>query len=167
MSRSKPENPDTAPPEKKSGGRKKFMIFAAIPLVLAAGGGGAYFWLYRHSDKPAAAQESDPAQAAAAKPVFVDLPEMSVTLPNNGQPRQLRIRLSLELAPKGPTVPQAPTLTPKVYDMLLTYLRTLTDTEIQGSLAIDRIRGDLFRRLELLLGPDVVRDVLITSLVTA
>jgi flagellar basal body-associated protein FliL len=56
---------------------------------------------------------------------------------------------------------------PKVYDALLTYLRTLTDAEVENSLAIDRIRGDIFRRLTLLLGPNIVRDVLITSLVIA
>jgi len=163
MARTKPENPETPAPEKQSGGRKKLMIFAAIPLVLAVAGGGVFFWLHKHSAKPVAAQEDQ----AAPKPVFVDLPEMSVTLPNNGQPRQLRIKLSLELAPKGPNVPQASVLSPTVYDMMLTYLRTLTDSEIQGSIAIDRIRGDLFRRLQLLLGPDVVRDVLITGLVVA
>ena len=68
------------------------------------------------------------------------------------------------------TTPQptpAAVLTPKVYDALLIYLRTLTDSEVDNSLAIDRIRGDLFRRLTLVLGPNVVRDVLITSLVVA
>ena len=165
MARTKPEKPETIASEKPTG-RKKLMIFAAIPLVLAAAGGGAYFWLHGHSEKPAAAQEEGVAHATP-QPAFVDLPEMSVTLPNNGQPRQLRIKLALELAPKGPNAPQASVLSPKIYDMLLTYLRTLTDSEIQGSLAIDRIRGDLFRRLELLLGPGVVRDVLITGLVMA
>jgi flagellar protein FliL len=165
MAHTKPEKPETTASEKPKG-RKKLMIFAALPLILAAAGGGAYFWLHGHSEKPAAAQE-EAAAPAVPQLTFVDLPEMSVTLPNNGQARQLRIKLALELAPKGPNVPQASVLSPKVYDMMLTYLRTLTDSEIQGSLAIDRIRGDLFRRLELLLGPGVVRDVLITGFITA
>ena len=166
MARTQPENP-AAVPEKASGGRKKLIILAAIPLMLAAAGGGAYFWFHGHAEKPAATADAGGAPGAAPKPLFVEIPEMSVTLPNNGQPRQLRIRLSLELAPRGPDMPTATALSPKVYDMVLTYLRTLTDPEIQGSLAIDRIRGDLYRRLELLLGPNVVRDVLITSFVTA
>jgi flagellar protein FliL len=166
MARTPPENPAGAP-EKPAGGRKKLIMMAAVPLILLAAGGGAYFWFHGHADKPTAAAESASPPGAAAKPAFVDIPEMSVTLPNNGQPRQLRIRLSLELAPKGPDAPTASALSPKVYDMVLTYLRTLTDPEIQGSLAIDRIRGDLYRRLELLLGPNVVRDVLITSLIVA
>ena len=49
----------------------------------------------------------------------------------------------------------------------MTYLRTLTDGEVETSLAIDRIRGDLYRRLTLMLGADVVREVLITALVVA
>ena len=37
----------------------------------------------------------------------------------------------------------------------------------RGSIALDRMRGDLYRRLTLVLGPGVLRDVLITGLVVA
>jgi len=47
------------------------------------------------------------------------------------------------------------------------YLRTLRDGEMEGALAMDRLRGDLHRRLELVLGPGRVRDVLITGFVVA
>jgi flagellar FliL protein len=160
----KPEM-DEEPPKKK---RRLPLILIAALLVIAGGGGAAYQFVPGVSDKAheILAHRDAPAPRPAGGPVFAELPEMSVTLPNGGQARQLRIHISLELAPALQS-PSAEVLSPKVYDALLTYLRTLTDAEIDNSLAIDRIRGDLFRRLTLVLGPNVVRDVLITSLVVA
>jgi flagellar FliL protein len=161
----KPET-DEEPPKKK---RRWPLILIAAVLLIAAGGGAAYMFVPGVSQKAheVLAHQDAPAQRPAGGPIFADLPEMSVTLPNGGQARQLRIRISLELTPTTPQTPSAEVLSPKVYDALLTYLRTLTDAEVDNSLAIDRIRGDLFRRLTLVLGPNVVRDVLITSLVVA
>jgi flagellar FliL protein len=158
---------DTAP--RKRGGRK--LLLLAIPLLLLAGAGGLVAFrpqlipgLSRH---PAATAAAPPAPAVAAKPVFVDLPEMTVTLPNGGNPKQLRIRIALELMRQPGDAPPADLLTPRVYDALLTYLRTVQGDELEGSLALDRLRGDLYRRLSLVLGDGVLRDVLITGLVLA
>lgn len=160
---------DAAPPKKK---RKLGLLLAlvGVPLVLGGGGGGAYFLVPGVAEKVAgltAAKEEAPPVPTAPRPVFVDLAEMSVTLPNSGQSRQLRIRISLELMKTSAELPPTDLLTPRVYDALLTYLRTLSDNDIDNAMAIDRIRGDLYRRLNLLLGTDVVRDVLVTSLVVA
>ncbi len=164
MARDKAENTDIeSAPKKKS---RRMLIFAAIPIILAGLGAGAYFFVPGLLGKTALPQ-TQASQTAVPQPVFIDLPEMSVTLPNGGQARQLRIRISLELMATASKRPQADILSPKVYDALLIYLRTLTDSEVEGSLAIDRMRGDLYRRLELLLGPNVVHDVLITSLIVA
>jgi flagellar protein FliL len=156
---------------KKKGRRGLLLLLAGVPVLLGGGAAAAYFavpgvrdtvhGLLAHKEPP------PPEHPAAPRPVFVDLPEMSVTLPNSGQARQLRIRISLELMRSEPGAQPPDVLTPKVYDALLTYLRTLTDGEVETSLAIDRIRGDLYRRLTLMLGPDVVREVLITALVVA
>ncbi len=99
--------------------------------------------------------------------MFLDLPEMALTLPNGGHPRQMRIKLSIELASGASQQQAADALSPRVYDALLTYLRTLQDGEVDGGLGLDRLRADLYRRLELVVGPGVLRDVLITSLVMA
>jgi flagellar FliL protein len=157
---------DAVAPKK---GRRLLPIAVAAAVVVAAGGlGGAYVFVPGVS---ITVQEllghKETEQTGPAGPIFADLPEMSLTLTNGGQARQLRIRISLELMPTTPPPPSSEVLSPKVYDALLTYLRTLTDAEVENSLAIDRIRGDIYRRLTLLLGPNVVRDVLITSLVVA
>lgn len=161
------EGPVAAPPSRKR--RLRMVLLAGIPVVLLGAAGTAAFLIpglakYIPSFRTNAAAS---AQAAAGHPVFVDLPEIAVTLPNDGHPRQMRIHISLELNPGTSALPPTDVLSPRVYDALLTYLRTLGDGELDGAMAIDRIRADLYRRLQLILGPGVVRDVLITGLVVA
>jgi flagellar FliL protein len=159
-----------APPKKR--GRGLLIALIAAPVLLGGGAGAAYVFVPGVSAMVGgllggSAAKAPPPIPVAPKPAFVDLPEMAITLASSSQGRQMRIRISLELMQtEGKPVPPD-ILTPRVYDLLLTYLRTLSDAEIESSLAIDRIRGDLFRRLTLLLGGDVVRDVLITSFVVA
>jgi flagellar FliL protein len=170
MSDTKPQSGETldaAPPRRRRG--KKLLFLGIFVLLLAGGGFAAWQFVPGLLSKTrTAAGHAEPAEpAAATKPIFIDLPEMALTLPNNGHPRQMRIKLSIELA-KGTTEKgAADSLTPRVYDALLTYLRTLRDGEIDGGLGLDRLRADLFRRMDLVMGPGVLRDVLITSLVLA
>jgi flagellar FliL protein len=140
-------------------------------LLLGLAGAGAYVLLPGVADTVkaalgghAATESPPPAAPVAARPAFIELPEMTLTLPNGGRPRQLRVTLAIEIA--GDPVLVRPSLTsPRVFDSIVLYLRTLRDAELEGALAIDRLRGDLYRRLDLLLGPNVVRDVLITGFV--
>jgi flagellar FliL protein len=163
VSEAKPTEGENQPDQKRRGKRRLRLILGlGIPPLMLVG--GAYYaarhpgWWPLSFAKPVSQE---------VRPAFVDLPEMAITLSNGGQPRQMRIKLSLELAAVRPETPPTDVLTPKVYDALLTYFRTLRDGEIEGSLALDRMRGDLYRRLSLVLGPGVLRDVLITSLVVA
>lgn len=166
----------------KKGGKGRLLLFAggglvlllallggayvALPAVsgpvnamLGIGGGEAAHDEHQAAALPAAAPE-------ASRPVFIEMPEINVTLPNGGRPRQLRITLAVEIM--GDPILLRPTVNnPRVYDSLLLYLRTLRDSELEGALALDRLRGDLYRRVDLLLGPGVVRDVLITGLIIA
>ncbi len=153
-----------APPPKR---KKMLVILVAAGVLLLGGGGAAAFMLIPGLHGKGASKPAD-AAIAAGKPTFVELPEMTVTLPNGGQSRQLRIHLAIEVAKTTPDGKSSVDVaSPRVYDALVTYLRTLQDSEIDGAISIDRIRGDLFRRLDLLLGPGVVRDVLVTGLVIA
>jgi flagellar FliL protein len=173
MSDSKPETGETpapaASPPRKRGLGRRLLLFSS-PLVLVAAGAGAAYKLVPDLGEKArslAGLGAKPAVAVASQPQFIDLPEMAVTLPNAGHPRQMRIRLSVELGSAAASDASAQILSPRVYDALLTYLRTLRDGDVDGGLGLDRLRGDLYRRLDLVLGPGVLRDVLVTSLVLA
>lgn len=144
------------------GGAYAFVPAVSGPVnkMLGLGGGGT-----EHAAAEAHAAPAAPS-TMSTRPIFIEMPEIALTLPNGGRPRQLRISIAIEII--GDPILIRPTVTnPRVYDSLVLYLRTLRDGELDGALALDRIRGDLYRRLDLLLGPNVIRDVLITSLVTA
>jgi flagellar FliL protein len=173
MSETKPQSGEAVepgPPRKRRG--KSLVLLLGAVVLLGGGAAAAYQFVPGLAEKAQTlVGHARPAAAAgitvAARPVFVDLPEMAVTLPNAGHPRQMRIRLSIELIQGAADNSAADVLSPRVYDALLTYLRTIRDGEVDGGLGLDRLRADLFRRLELVMGPGVIRDVLITSLVLA
>ncbi|MGC1410602.1 MAG: flagellar basal body-associated FliL family protein [Acetobacteraceae bacterium] len=156
-------------PAPRRKGRRGMLLAAAGIVVLLAGGGGAYFFVPQvgKTVQSLIGTKAQPGPTATAGPVFIDMPEMAVTLANGGHSRQMRIRMSIELAKTAADMPVSQFLSPRVYDALLTYLRTLRDGELDGGLAIDRMRADLYRRLNLVFGPGVVADVLITGLVLA
>lgn len=166
------KNQEKTPPKK---GRKRLLlILLLLPVLLGGGAAGAWFLVPGLPEKvqallgrkPAEETEMASAPAAPGKPSFVEFPEMTLSLPNAGRPRQLRLKLAVEVM-GDPTLIQTDLLSPRIYDSLILYLRTLRDGEMEGALAMDRLRGDLHRRLELVLGPGKVRDVLITGFVVA
>jgi flagellar FliL protein len=168
---------NTDKPTGKPGGKRskrKLLLLLLLPLLLLGGGGTAAF-LFVPAVQEAMrkimpgggeAQAEAAPGAPAGHGAFVEFPEMTITLPNGGRPRQLRLKLAAEIA-GDPALVQPDLLSPRVYDSLVLYLRTLRDSELEGALAMDRLRGDLHRRLELLLGPGKLRDVLVTSFVVA
>ena len=166
------KNPEN--PRRKGGGRRLLLILLLLPLLLGGAAAGAWFLVPGAADavRQLAGLKVAPEESVAAvelppgKPSFVEFPEMTLSLPNGGRPRQLRLKLAVEVNGDPATV-QAELLSPRIYDSLLLYLRTLHDSEMEGALAMDRLRGDLHRRLDLVLGPGRVRDVLITSFVVA
>lgn len=172
MAEAAPANDANGAPPRK-GGKKKLLFILAPLLALGAGAGAAFFFVPSVHDMIAGGggEKGEKHEAAEAeKPSYVEIPEMTVTMPNGGRPRQLRIKLALELAkhkPEGGGEHSAASemLTPRIYDALVLYLRTLRDSDVEGALAVDRVRGDLLRRLDLLLGDGALRDVLITSMV--
>lgn len=152
--------------------RRRLLVAAALlPLLLGAGAAGTWFLVPGAAEaarRLAGFEAAGPGAAPAIpdRATFVEFPEMTLTLPNGGRPRQLRLRLAVELQ-GDPATPPPDLLSPRVYDSLVLYLRTLREGEMEGALAMDRLRGDLHRRLELVLGPGRVRDVLITGFVVA
>lgn len=170
----KSAKPSDKPAKKKKG---RFpLILLALVLLLGGGGAGAWFFVPAVQDAvrkiiPGGAAPSEEAEGAlpaapAGKPIFVEFPEMTITLPNGGRTRQLKIRLAAEIL-GDPALVTPEVLGPRVYDSLVLYLRTLRDSEMEGALAMDRLRADLHRRLELVLGPGKLRDILVTSFVVA
>lgn len=170
--------PDSSKSDKKARKGKGRLLILLLGLILVLGGGAAGAWFFVPAFQEAVRKmipglappaegmaEAGPAEPPP-RPSFVEFPEMTVSLPNGGRPRQLRLKLAIEIM-GDPGAAQTDLLSPRIYDSLVLYLRTLRDSELEGALSMDRLRGDLHRRLELMLGAGKVRDVLITSFVVA
>ena len=169
---------DTA---KKSG--KTGIIVGAVLMLALGGAGFAAVWSGLILGGASAAEDhavaddhggdvpSGDIQAVAgehaATPVddvaFLPIDPFVVTLGPDSPARRLRFRAELE-------VPQAARadvayLMPRVVDVMNGYLRAVDPAEFEDRGALIRLRAQLLRRVELVVGADRVRDVLVMEFV--
>lgn len=149
---------DVVPPKKLSG--KKIVLFFVLPLLLVGGSGAG---LLMSGIFGGAAEKSAPAArqpVAAPKTVFFDLPDMLVNLNVTGRrPTFLKVQVSLELENEG-DIPRLQSLSPRIIDQFQVYLRELRVEDLRGSAGIYRLREELLARVNAVVRPARVRDVL-------
>ncbi len=161
----------------KKGGKKGMIIILLVVLLLV----GIVIGLYSLGivDKLLGGGEAPPADAAApqtsAQPVptgtagqpggvqpavFMDLPPMKVNLNTTG-PKQvfLMISVSLELA-NAADMQKVEQMMPRVRDIFNVYLRELRPEELKGSAGSYRLREELITRINHVLQPIRINDVL-------
>ncbi len=157
------EATDATPGEEVVPGKskKKLLILAGAPLLLLAIGGGLWFsGMLPGSHK---VEEPATAQAQAAQPVFIDLPEVIVNMNAGGRRATfLKMRIKLEIAAADQAAVQA--LQPRIMDLVQTYLRELRPEELRGSMGTHRLREELLSRINIAVAPARVRDVLFVEM---
>ncbi len=133
---------------------------AALCGVAAAGFGG--YWLAVGPDGVARLFEDTPVAEPAQ--TVLDMPELMVNLHADTPSRFMKIGVTLVMAPKDRgRVEQA---MPHLVNAQQEFLRNLDQHDLHGSAGLLRLRGELRRRFNLILGPDTVSDVLLRSLLT-
>jgi len=148
--------------EKPKTGRRAILM--GLPLGLMAGG-GAFFAAYSGMlPLGGDGQADDPDTAENAAPVsFVALDPMIVSLASDGRSRHLRFQAQLEVAPqKAATVQQ---VLPRVVDALNGYLRAVDVAMLEEPTALVRLRAQMLRRIQIIVGEGAVRDLLIMEFV--
>ena len=163
-----------APVQRSS--RRRLLVFIGIPLLLVILlAAGAYFtgiFSSLFGAKPSAnapapsaamapAGTAKPGQPGVAGTVFYDMPELLVNLNSQGQRQQhfLKIRVSLELdSPLD--VPKIEAVMPRIIDNFQVYLRELRIDDLQGSAGMLRLREELLNRVNAVIKPAKVNDVL-------
>lgn len=149
-----------APAKKKLSG-KVLVLYIALPLLLLIGGGaGAYFSGLLGGGE----HEADHEPVVAAAPVFYDLPDFLVNLSGPPPQHYLKMRVTLQIA--DPEI--AKTLDaqmPRVLDSFQTFLREMRPEDLQGSEGMLRLKEELLRRINLVLDPTVVSDVLFKEII--
>lgn len=149
---------DDAAPKKKS----KLPLIIGVVLALA-GGGGAF--VATNSGLLHGGEES-PAQVAAlptTSATFIELDQMTIDLGNASRHDYLRFRAQLEVDPRY--VSEVELLTPRVIDVLNTYLRAVSAAELDRPSALIRLRAQMLRRIQVVVGPGRVKDLLVMEFV--
>jgi flagellar FliL protein len=146
-------------------------------LVLALAGGGAGFYAVRAGllpFGPGATGQAAPAGeagagAAADEPVdfghlvYVPIAPLVISFADGGQSRHLRFGAELEVPTDA--AQEVRRVMPRIVDVLNTYLRALRIADLEESAALPRLRAQMLRRVQAVVGAARVNDLLVMEFV--
>jgi flagellar FliL protein len=155
------EDTDTEEPPKR---RSKKPLLIGLVLALILGGGGfyaAYSGLLPIGGSDHAAYEE---QVAPLPDVtFVPITPLVISLAPGGDSRHLRFTGELEVPANFAGDVQK--MMPRVLDVLNSYLRAADARQFDDPSALIRLRAQMLRRVQLVVGDGRVRDLLVTEFV--
>lgn len=159
------------PQEGKKLGKKPIIISVVLMVV---GGVGGYFatssGLIPISREVATAQSEDGSRqqdatdmVEAVEPLpdidYVELEPVVVTMIHTEQVFNLRFRAQLEV--NAMYKEDVEKITPRIIDVLNSYLRALEINDFKNGYALTKIRAQLLRRFQAVAGQGRIRDVLV------
>lgn len=159
---------------------KKGLIFGVLGAAIL--GGAAFFVTYTGvfpsaGDDSAVATDSHGAPVgdghgaqaegehggAVSEVTFVALDPVVISLGKFASSRHLRFQAYLEVPPAA--AEEVEHLTPRILDVLNTYLRAISESELEDPASMNRLRAQMLRRVQVVVGEENVRDLLITEFV--
>ncbi|SNB75512.1 flagellar FliL protein [Arboricoccus pini] len=163
---------DAVPNAAPRGRNKGVLILIAVLLLLFAAAGASAWYLgiigggrngaTRGAEAPAAEARLEPAMES--KVAFVDMPDMLVNLTSSDRRLHfLKTRFALEFGNEqdGERIKDA---TPRILDAVQLYLRALSVDEVGGSEGMQRLKDELKARINLIIAPAQIQDVLFKEL---
>lgn len=155
------------PAKAKGGGFKSILIglLLAIPL-----GGGSFFAVYSGMiGLPLPDRQAMAAKDKVTKPLdlpltaFMPLDQVVVTLGRGNDLRQLALTAQLEVEPNA--IDTVALLMPRVIDVMNTYLRAVDASLIEDPASMLRLRAQMLRRIQVVTGEGMVRDLLVSEFI--
>lgn len=146
--------------------KKKGMLFIIIGvLVVVMGGGGFFAYTKFMAPKPAVSEEEQIKKEPVEKEgeVFA-LDPFLVNLSDPKGKRYLKVTVSLEL-PSPEAKAKAEKMVPKMRDMVIMMLTSLSFEEVMTPEGKIRIREELYERFNLILRPERVTGIFFTDFV--
>lgn len=151
----------------------KLPLIIGLVLALIGGGGGFYavssgMILGDASAETTAAKTdekdgSEEKDSSFADIAYVEIPPVVVSLAPGSANKHLKFRAQLEVGKEYKEDMEL--ITPRVTDVMHSYLRALETADLEAPSALMRIRAHLLRRIQIVSGPDRVRDLLIMEFV--
>lgn len=150
-----------APLKKKS----KMPVFIGFVLAIVLGGGGfyaTYAGVILGSGHGAVAEHAEDV-ASLPDIAFVPVEAVIVALGEGAQNRHLKFTAQIEV--ESAYVADVTLLLPRILDVFNSYLIAVDPTTLEESAAIVRVRAQLLRRVQIVVGEGRARDLLITEFV--
>lgn len=143
--------------------RSKKPLLIGLVLALILGGGGFYSvfsgLVLGGGDHPSAPQGPGPLTGVA----FVPLSTIVVSLGPDSGSDHLRFTAQLEVVDTAEA--DVAKLSPRILDVINSYLRAIDTASIENPQAMARLRSQMLRRIQVVTGEGRVRDLLITEFV--
>ncbi len=151
-------NPEDAPRK-----RSKKPLLIGLVLALLLGGGG--FYAAYSGLLPIGGGADAHADMVAPLPAvsFVPISPLVISLSPGGANRHLRFTGELEVPENFAA--DVKKLMPRVLDVLNSYLRAVDARQFEDPSALIRLRAQMLRRVQLVVGEGRVRDLLVTEFV--
>jgi flagellar FliL protein len=145
--------------------KRKLGLLLGVVAAFALGGGGFYAVYAGFLDPGKLLEhEAKPTEAGVAGDVaFVALDPIMISLGPGAAAKHLRFAGQLEVAPADAAGVAA--LMPRVLDVLNTYLRAVDVKDLETPAALARLRAQMLRRIQVVTGEGMVRDLLVTEFV--
>lgn len=149
-------------PKKKS----KLVLFIIIGVVLALAGGGGFFAYTKFlAPKPAIVEQPEvEKEVAEAIGEMFTLEPFVVNLSDPKGKRYLKVTITIELE-DATIVARAEKAKPKIQDMVIMLLTSLSFEEVMTPEGKIRVRDELFERINLILRPDRAKNIYFTEFV--
>ncbi len=149
-------------PKKKS----KMMLFIILGVVLLLAGGGGFFAYTKFLAPPAEVEEEKPKEEELAEPVgeMVTLKEFVLNLSDPKGKRYLKCTISIEVE-NVEAVERIQKIEPKLRDIVIMLLTSLSFEEVMTPEGKIRIRDELLERFNQAARPDKLKHLYFTNFV--
>lgn len=149
--------------EPVTGTRSRAPLLIGLLAAVLAGAGGFYA-AYAGLIPVGGGHAGEEAGIEALPEVgFVPVPPLVISLGPGSNNRHLRFTGELEVPPAH--VGEVTRMMPRVLDVLNSYLRAVDARQFEEPGALVRLRAQMLRRVQLVLGEGRVRDLLVTEFV--
>ncbi len=145
--------------------RSKLPLIIGVVLALIGGGGG--FMAVKSGLIGGSAPDEHVAAVEVAEELpalaFVPLETLVINLPESAAARHLLFTAQLEVNPEHSE--EVASLLPRVVDVLNGYLRAVKLSDLEDPTALIRLRAQMLRRVQVVVGDGRVNDILIMEFV--
>jgi len=154
------QNPDGG---SRSSTKKKVILVIALILSMAFSAGGVLFFIKHKED--AEIKKVKEEEIAQKKQIFHDLDEFIVNLNTEGKSISfMKLKMTFDIEGVD-NLKKVEEMMPRIRDVFQIYLRELRPYDVQGSVGLYRLREELLLRVNKIIYPAHINDILFKEIV--